>query len=722
MEKNISNPIQKIDHRTKVEGRAKYVGDLRLEGMLYAKTLRSAKARAYIKEVVIPSLPDGYWVIDHKDVPGKNRLKVIVDDQPLLAKDQVNYIGEPILLVVGPEKQGILDILSRIQIRYEEREAIFSIEQAEQNVIPPIYGKDNCFAFYRYQRGSLEGIFAQAATIIEETFETGYQEHLYIEPQGVVGCWEEGKITVHGSMQCPYYIKNAVMQALGYEEDQVQIVQATTGGGFGGKEDYPSLLACHVALAAYKVKKPVQLLLDRKEDIEVTTKRHPSRIRYKTALDQQGNILGMDIQICLDGGAYAGLSSVVLQRALIAAVGVYNIPNFSVQGKVVATNTVPTGAFRGFGAPQSFFAIEMVMNHIANKLQMEPLEWKKRYMVSQGDPTSTDGRYRDPVMLSEMLQEAEKMSGYTQKHRSYGQQRKGKSRRGIGISLFLHGCGFTGSGERDHIRSIVKLRKYKDGIIEILVSNVDMGQGLRTTLSKIVSDVLEKPIEQILYKNPDTDRVPDSGPTVASRSLMIVGRLLEKVARKLKGIWQDGEEQEIIEHYQHPELIPWDEKTFQGDAYPTYSWGVNVVEVEVDTITGAVQMEGVWSVYDIGNAIDDTIIRGQIEGGILQGLGYGYFERMTASKGAIQQKSVTDYIIPTAKDIVTMKNKLIYNPYAEGPFGAKGAGELTLIGGAPALAAAVENAIGVVLCKIPVTPEELMEVLADDTRTKATDQ
>lgn len=710
MENPIGISICKTDHRAKVEGAISYIRDLKWESMYYAKTLRSKRARAYIVDIEIPTLPDGYCIVDYKDIPGKNILKVITDDQPLLAEKEVNYIGEPILLVVGPNKEQVIDILSRITVQYEDREAIFNIEEALAQKMPPIYKNDNCFAEYGYQKGSVEQSLANAAQIIEETFETGYQEHVYIEPQGVVGLCDKEKVTILGSMQCPYYIKNAVMQALNYRENQVRIVQTPTGGGFGGKEDYPSLLACHAALAAYKTKHPVQLILERNEDMEVTTKRHPTRLKYKTALDSEGNILGMDIEIQLNGGAYAGLSSVVLQRALICAVGVYKIENFRIQGRVLATNTVPTGAFRGFGAPQSFFAVEMHMEHLAKKLGVEPLSFKQRYMVCKGDSTATAGLFRDPVMLPQMIEEVERMSQYSKKYQSYNNDVT-NTKRGIGMSLFLHGCGFTGNGERDYIKAVVKLRKYIDGQVEILVSNVDMGQGLQTTLNKIVAKTLKISIDKIIYANPDTDRVPNSGPTVASRTLMIVGKLLERAALQLKKQWKEGKEQEIIEYYQHPELIPWDEKTFHGDAYPTYSWGVNVVEVEVDTLTAQVEIVGVWAVFDIGNAIDERIIQGQIEGGILQGLGYASIEKMQSKQGKIQQRSITDYIIPTAKDIVKIESRLIQNPYKEGPFGAKGVGELTLIGAAPAYAAAVEHAVNRNLRSIPITPEVLMEVL-----------
>lgn len=695
----ISSPVIKKDHYDKVSGSIKYIADIPHDNIVHARTLRSVKAKAIIQEIKIPSLKEGYFIVDHADVKGQNIVKIIVDDQPLFAEKEVNYIGEPILLVVGPQLTEIDHILEQIQVCYEEKEPVYTIEEATHTM-----------ASYQYNKGVINDAFKQAARVIEESFETGYQEHAYIEPQGMIADYEDGKITIYGSMQCPYYVKNAVKAALGFEEDQVRIIQVATGGAFGGKEEYPSLIAAHAAVAAYKTKKAVRLIMDRREDMSVTTKRHPAFIKYKTALDKDNTIIGMSIDITLNGGAYAGLSSVVLQRSIICASGVYAINHLEVKGKVVTTNTVPTGAFRGFGAPQSFFAIEMHMEHIAKEIGVCPLTFKKRYMVKQGDETSTGGKFHDKVKLEEMLQKAEVLSDYQRKYSEYLTQ-TGRYKKGIGLSVFLHGCGFTGAGERDYIRSIVKLAKIKDNQVEILVSNTEMGQGLKTTLSKIVANVLNLPLEKVIFKNPDTDKVPNSGPTVASRSLMIVGKLLERAAIRLKENWDVADEQVVEERYVHPELIPWDESTFHGDAYPTYSWGVNVVEVEVDTLTAETQIIGVWGIFDVGTAIDEVIMQGQMEGGMLQGIGYASMEKMEAFNGSIRQNSITDYMIPTAKDIVKMQTVLVDNPYEDGPFGAKGAGELTLIGAAPAYIAAAENAVGAPINQIPLTPERLMEVL-----------
>jgi CO/xanthine dehydrogenase Mo-binding subunit len=291
-----------------------------------------------------------------------------------------------------------------------------------------------------------------------------------------------------------------------------------------------------------------------------------------------------------------------------------------------------------------------------------------------------------------------------------GALRSTQTLRGTGYSLFFHGAGFTGSGEKDKIKAKVALSGNRHGPVEILVSNVEMGQGAQTTLRKIVAEVLEIPMDRVIYDNPDTDRVPDSGPTVASRTVMIVGKLLSRAAEELRLLPVIGEHT-VTKEYQQPEGIRWDQESFQGDAYPTYSWGANAVAVEIDPSTYEIRITGIWGVYDIGRAIDEMIIRGQIEGGIAQGLGYGFLELMQCRQGRIAQDSVTDYIIPTALDVPPIRYRLMDNPYPEGPFGAKGAGELPLVGAAPALAAAVQDALGRPIRQVPITPEDLMGML-----------
>jgi CO/xanthine dehydrogenase Mo-binding subunit len=701
--KNISESVKKKDHEIKTSGSAVYLADMKFENLLYGKVIRATISKGKIKTISLPEIPENYYVVDAKDIPGENALKVVSSEQPIFSEGTIAYMGEAIMMLVGPEKDQLEVLSKEIEITYEEQTPVFTIEEAFEKA-----------AAYHYEKGDYKKAFQEADRILEETFMTGYQEQAYIEPQGAVGIYEKDRVTIYGSMQCPYYVKGAVMLAMGMDESQVQIIQSTTGGAFGGKEDYPSMLGCQVAIAAKKTKHPVSLIFDRREDMLVTPKRHPARLRYKVALDKNNQITAIDADIKINVGAYTGLSGVVLQRALIAAIGIYKIDNLYISGDAMLTNTIPNGAFRGFGAPQSFFAIETLMNHVSKAIGLTPLEFKQHYIAKQGDITATNGKYHYYVPFDEMIKKAEEISRYSAKYEAYEKQQTGRYKKGIGISLFLHGCGFTGSAEKDYIRSIAKLEKYEDDTVEIFVSNTDMGQGLHTTFSKIVATALEIPLERVLINNPDTDKVPNSGPTVASRSIMIVGKLLERAAMKMKADWKPHEAMTVIEHYKHIELIPWDVETFQGDAYPAYSYGLNVIEVEVDTLLATTKLLGVWGVYDVGKAIDETIMMGQAQGGMLQSIGYGSTEKMEDHKGRIYQASMTDYMIPTAMDTIPFEIAFIDNPYEGGPYGAKGAGELTIIGAAPAYVAAVENAIKKNITQIPVTPERLMEVLSHD--------
>ncbi len=497
---DISGSINKVDNEEKATGKAIYIDDIALEGMLFAKTMRSPIPRGKIIGRRYPILPEGYFIVDSEDVPGTNFVKVIYDDWPIFAKDEVNHIGEPILLVVGGDKQTVVDILGQIEIDYE--------------ALVPEYKYVNSDIHYEFVKGEGEAVFEKAARILSQTYDTGYQEQLYIEPQGIIGNFRHGRIEIQGSMQCPYYIKNALISALSCDDGYVRVIQTTTGGAFGGKEEFPSLIACQVAVAVEKIKKPIKLIYGREEDVAFTTKRHPSTITLEAALDDNKKILGIKAHVSLKGGAYMGLSGVVLQRAMIAVSGAYTMDHLSVHGDVYRTNTVPTGAFRGFGAPQMMFSIEMFMQHIAKSIGVDPLEFRKTYLAKEGDRTSTSGLFRDPIIMPEMIDRVMAMSDYKAKVKKYAAPAMHK---GIGMSWFLHGCGFTGDGEANHIKAVVRLKKDLDEVITILVAATDMGQGIKTGFRKLVAHVLELPIEQVVFDNPDTDIVPDSGPTVASR-------------------------------------------------------------------------------------------------------------------------------------------------------------------------------------------------------------
>ena len=695
--KAVSRSVTKTDHAPKISGKAAYVADCGADGMLVGKLLRSSKARAKIRNITIPELPDGYYIIDKNDVPGENRVHIVKDDTPVFADREVEFVGDPILMTAGPDEKTVIRIRDSIDVEYEELTPVFDVGES-----------DTVFFEYNYGKGDVEKAFSEADTVLEETFRTGYQEQAYLETQGMMAePGQNGDILVHGSLQCPYYIHGALTRVMG--RDNVRVVTDCTGGGFGGKEDFPSILGCQVAVAANKTQRPVRVVFDRREDMEFTGKRHPSLCTYKAAV-KNGKVTALDADIIYNAGAYTTLSAVVLQRGIIAATGVYDVENLRVRGRAVKTNTVPCGAFRGFGAPQVFFAVEMIMDHLAIVTGEDPLEFKLRNTAKQGSSTSTGGIYHFPVPIPEMVEKTDKASGFRKKREEYNKPQTGRYRRGIGMSAVFHGMGFTGSGEKDFIKAVVKLRKYPDGRVEILASNSDMGQGVKTTFSKIVAHELGIEPAEVIFENPDTGRVPDSGPTVASRSIMVVGEMLRRAAVRLREESTGGKEIEIEERYKEPEfVIPFDIDKFEGDAYPTYAWAVNAVEVEIDVLTGQTKVTGAWGTYDVGTPIDLNIVKGQMEGGLLQGIGYASTEQMACdANGRIRNNGFADYIIPCAADVPDLSVDLHITEYPNGPFGAKGAGELPLVGVPSAFVQAAEQALGVKIYKLPFSAEDVL--------------
>jgi len=690
----ITDKLARVDVRDKIRGKTQYIEDLSFENLHYARTLRSTIAKGKIVMIDYPKNREGIWIIDKEDIPANNDVAMIEHDMPVFADNAVNYYGEPIALIVGKNKDCIIDFMREITITYEEDTPVFEMAQAREL-------HNHIFTDHTYKKGDVAHLAHDQ--VIEGVYKTGYQEQLYMEKQGVVGHLDGDIATVYGSIQCPYYVKNALMHCIGYDEDHVRVVQASTGGAFGGKEEYPSLIACQVMVAAIKVKAPVRLIFDRREDVAYTTKRHPAEMIIKSYL-KEGQIVGMECLVDLDAGPYLGLSDVVLQRSIFTLIGCYQIEHLVVRGRTIKTNNIFTGAFRGFGAPQSMFALEQHMNQLAEAMELDPIDFRRPYFVEKGMETSTSGRFNEDIYLNDLADRLIEMSDY----KTLCQKREANT--GIGVAFIPHGGGFTGSGEAEHIKAVVKLKKRNDGFVEILVSNVEMGQGAQTALSKIVASVLDIEIERVVYENPDTARVPDSGPTVASRTTMVVGNLLFKAATQLVGRLEESGEIVITEHFKQPDYVVWDQETMCGNAYMAYSWSAILAKVTVDPITLEITCTDIYGVYDVGIPIDEDLLLGQIHGGVVQGLGYCLMEQMHSKDGKILQDSFESYTVPTTCDIPRIHSDWIENKYVDGPFGAKAVGELTLVGVAPAVATAVADAIGKALYQIPVTPEGIMEV------------
>ena len=706
----IDDRIVRTDAAAKARGEAKYACDLSFPDMLYAYMVRSSIPRGTIDSVKVPTLPDGYYFISAEDIPpdGKNELWMIQKDWRCFAEGDVRYVGETIGLLVGPDRNMLKYLLDHLEIKYTEGVPAVTIDDAIACKGGPIVGEDNIHCQLYVEKGKpMSEVFAEADSIFEETIETGFQEHVHLETNAAIVTEEDGHYVFYVSAQCPFYVRKSVAGLLGLNPEDIIVRQTTTGGAFGGKEHFPDVLCGPLLVAEHRIHKPIKLIFDREEDMLYSVKRHPSKVTYKTALDKDGNILGVEGLVYYNCGAYLSSSYVVLQRGVFHANGVYDFPSTYVKGIGVATNTFPSDAFRGFGAPQTLFAIETHLDHIARKFGFDPAEYKSRYFIKQGGETITNGHIVERVMLPEMMKQVVDASDYFRKAKEYGTG----SGKGIGISFYNHGGAFTGNGEQAIIKAHARLVK-TGGRVRIEVGPTEMGQGFQTALRKIAAATLGISIDQIDYDNPDTSKVCDSGPTAASRSTMIVGRLVQRCGEEMKERWDEGDFS-VEKEYEHPEGHPWDQSTFRGDAYLGYGWGCAVVEIEADRLTNEIKVTGIWSSHDIGHAIDELIVHGQINGGIAQSIGYAAMEKMENRNGHFRQSSMSDYVIPTSMEFPEQKWFLVENPYQWGPFGAKGMGELVFNGADAAYIDAVERALGITVRRIPMPPEDIEEALAD---------
>jgi CO/xanthine dehydrogenase Mo-binding subunit len=695
----VGRSVSRKDGMPKVTGSARYVDDLHFAGMLYGRTIRSTIPRGRVRSIRLDFDTDGFTIVDYRDIPGErcNFVALLEDDQPFLVAQEVNHVAEPILLLAHEDRERLL--AARVEIDYE----------VDTPVLDPATSP-TVFKHIRIVKGDVERAMEEADLVVEGTYRTGHQEHVYIETNGVVAVPENGGITVYGSLQCPYYVHRALKALLDLPDHRVRVVQTETGGGFGGKEEFPSIVAGHAALLALKAKRPVKLVYDREEDMLATTKRHPSVVRHRTGVTRDGRLVAIDIDVLMDGGAYVTLSPVVLSRGCIHGAGPYRCDHTRILGRTVMTNTPPNGAFRGFGAPQTQFAMEVQMDRIAEALGMDPAHLREINALRPGDTTATGQRMGDDCSALEVLRAGVERSEYHRKRREYA-----GTNRGIGLSLFYHGSGFTGSGEI-YLASKATLEATETGV-RIRVASVEMGQGTRTMHAQIVADALGIPYEQVEIVQPDTAQVPDSGPTVASRTCMVVGRILQRCAEEMRERLGDLTPGEFVrEHgplsitrqYEKPDEISWDDTQYRGDAYAAYGWGCDVAEVELDPITYEVRPLHVTVVHEIGKAIHPIMVVGQIEGGTAQGVGWALNENVVMRDGAMLNAQLTNYMIPTTLDTPRMDVIVLENPTIYGPHGAKGVGEMPIDGPAPAVVNAIRH-LGLDVREIPAVPELVMD-------------
>ena len=729
---------------SKLTGQARYIDDLSLPGMIFGATVRSTIARGAIEEIHFgEGIPwHEYTVVTAKDIPGRNVVSLIMDDQPCLADGMVNHSEEPILLLAHPDRHALAAAVAAVNITYKPAPSIHTIAESERRD-PIIWGKDNIFKSFLMEKGNVDEAWKDAAWIVEGEYSTGAQEQLYIEPNGVIAqAGDTGGLTVWGSMQCPFYVHKALVALSGLPAESVRVIQAETGGAFGGKEEYPSMLAAHASLLAMKSKRPVKIIYDRMEDMAATTKRHPSRTRHRTAIDANGKLLAAEIEFATDGGAYATLSSTVLSRGTIHAAGPYFWPNIRVRSKAYATNTPPHGAFRGFGAPQSLFAMERHMDHIAQTIGLPADEFRRRNLLHQGMTTATDQVIHEPIVMDKLLDRALELADYHNKQKQFAAHNLTSThKKGIGIAAFLHGAGFTGSGER-YLNALVGIEATAAGGLRVLVSSTEYGQGTNTILCQIAAETLGLEYDDVSMAPIDTSISPNSGPTVASRTAMIIGKIVQTAALKLRQMLIDREllapaatreqflaacqtyrerfgELQSFSHYEAAPNIFWNDELYRGEAYPAYAWAVYVATVTVDTNTYSVTIDDFVALQEIGKVLHPVLAGGQIEGGVAQGIGYALYEKVVWQDGRMINNQMTNYIMPTAEDIPPIRVFFEEVPYQYGPYGAKGIGELPMDGPAPAIVNAIVRATGVRFNSIPLLPEDIFRGLTAEPERPA---
>ncbi len=728
--------MQRLEGLAKLTGRERYVDDLPLEEgeFLWGATVRSPAPRGRITAVRFA--PDVDWsqftIVDHRDIPGPNFVALIERDQPVLAADCVRHVQEPVLLLAHPDRMSLRRAVAAVTIEVALEPPIFDF-RAVPKLEQIQYGSDNVLKHLSITKGDVERALAAAPIVVEGTYETGAQEHVYLEPQGMLASVEGDVVVLRGSMQCPYYVLKALLAPLDRDEARLRVIQTPTGGGFGGKEEYPSTIALHAALLALKSGQPVKIIYDRGEDMAATTKRHPSLVRHRTGVTADGRLLAQDIAVVMDGGAYVTLSPVVLSRGIIHAAGPYACDHVRIDGRAMFTNAVPFGAFRGFGAPQTHFANERHMDRIAARLNLDPAELRRRNLLRDGQTTATGQVINDGTDRVAVLERALTLADYHAKRAAHPRFNRSEStrRRGIGLATFHHGAGFTGGGEVA-LASRLHVAGLPDGRVEVRSANIEMGQGTLTVFTLLASERLGLEPGDVVIAAADTARVPNSGPTVASRTSMVVGHMVEIACDALRirlGLdatargeavrtairrWHRAHPNATLlaeGAYQRPPGIAWDDATYSGDAYGTYAWGAYVAEVEVDLRTYDTRVLDFVAVQEIGKVLHETLARGQVQGGVAQALGWALLEECRWQDGAMANAQLTNYIIPTSDDLPPIRVAFLENPYPFGAQGAKGLGELPMDGPAPAVLNAIAAATGADPCIIPLTQERLMEIV-----------
>jgi aldehyde oxidoreductase len=716
----------------KALGLTKYAADITPDQCLHLKIVRSEKSHARIVGIAMEealSLPGVVAVLTAKDIGGTNRIGPIQRDQPILAEDRVRFLGDAIAVVAAESAAAAVEGAKKVRIIYEELASVLDPDAAAKLEASKLHGESNLLFRLTIEKGDPSEGFREAAEVVEGVYETPFNDHAYIEPEaGVAWPDDTGRIVLRLATQNPHENQAQVAEALGLPADRLRVIQAPTGGSFGGKMNHqvPALLA----LAVLKLSRSAKLVYTAAESMMCTEKRHPFRMKFRVGATSQGKLTAIEAELVANTGAYASYGKAVVERALIHATGPYDVPHAAVTGSCFYTNTAPAGAMRGFGAPQVAFAVESQMDMLADRLGLDPYEFRLRNIFHPGSSTITGQVLKESVGAKETL---EALKPYYKEALAWAKTAKpgvkgADIKRGVGLSSIFFGIGEA--GWRNPSRMTIRLKA--EGFIELLVGAADMGQGVFSTLVQIAAETLDIPGSAFVVVTPDTDFTPYAGATEASRQTLASGRSTQEAASALKKalvsccFYDDkaGTHPDRLSRcydllvgkglpleysgYFVPDTQPMD-KTGKGSPHLAYAFASSLAQVEVDPENRVVKVIKLVLAHDVGRVINPLTLEGQIEGGVMMALGFALQEEFKPN----DTKRWSSYKIPRMDDLPEIITVFVENPTPEGPFGAKGIGEVPTVAPAAAIANAVARACGVRFTRLPMTPERLSKAFKD---------
>lgn len=744
-----------MDGLGKVTGEARFADDLDEVGQVWGAVLRAAHPHARIVSLEVEAAraaPGVVAVLTARDIPGNPLVGGVIQDQPVLVSDRVRMLGDGLVLVAAETEEEARDALALVRVEYEPLPVVADPREALRPDSPLVHDRGNLVVHHVVRHGDPAVGFECAHRIYERSYATPRIEHAYLEPECVLARpTEGGGVEVKGSIQNLFSTRRAVASVLGVPLNRVRIEHAVLGGSFGGKDDVMTVMACRAALLARATGRPVKMVNTREESMLESYKRHPYFLDYRVGVDHDGHLCAMRIEVVADAGAYASMSPFVTYRSVVQAAGPYRCPHVWTDVRAAYTNNPYTGAMRGFGSPQVNFAIECLMDEIAEDQGLDPLTYRRKIVFRDGDITPTGQRLAGHrVSLGEVLARIGAASGFVDKWWRYRAAREAPAqvRRGIGLACSYRGVSLGAEGV-DAAATFVQVQP--DGSVLVSSGVTDMGQGAQTAVAQCAAEVLGVPLDRVVFLNTDTSRIPDSGPTVASRGTIMGGsaaaeaasqvraRMLEVAADLLREpaksltlrdgvVCRDASEKAptrltfadlaaecfrrgvalaALGWFRSPETS-WHEETGQGIAYFTYVYGANVAEVEVDCGTGRVRVVEFWSVHDCGRVVNLQGATGQVHGGVAMGLGYGLLEEFEVERGVPKALNFDEYLIPTAMDMPRMHVEFVENPDPAGRLGQKSLGEPTNEIAAPAIVNAIANATGRRIRQIPATLEQVL--------------